>query len=89
MSSTSDEDQEELEATITMRQDGHLPLFTAAAVSMKWKDTERIFEANKIAIYNKNLVTGLSPFMLAAVGKNSDLESVYRLCREYPVALIL
>ena len=89
MSYTSDEDQEELEATITMRQDGRLALFTAAAVSMKWKGTERIYEANKIAIYNKNVITGLSPFMLAAVGMSNHLESVYHLCREYPVAIIL
>ena len=60
----------------------------AAAVSIKWKDIKRIFEANKIAIYEKDVVTDLSPFMLAAVGINSDLESVYRLCREYPVAII-
>ena len=52
-------------------------------------EVEGYVEANKIAIYEKDVVTGLSPFMLAAVGMNSDLESVYRLCREYPVAIML
>ena len=41
---------------------------------MKWKDTKRIFEANKSAIYEKDV-----PFMFAVVEMNSDLESVYRL----------
>ena len=65
-------------------QDGRLPLCAAAALSLKWKDTKRIFEANKSAIYEKDV-----PFMFAVVEMNSDLESVYRLCREYPVAMIL
>ena len=73
----------------TKRQDGRLPLCTAAALSVKWKYIQLIFEANMVAIYEKDVVTGLSPFMLAAVGMGSDLESVYRLCREYPVAIIL
>ena len=72
----------------TKGQDGRLPLSIAAALSMKWEDTKRIFDAHKIAIYEKDVVTGLSPFMLAAVGMNSNLESVYRLCREYPVAIM-
>ena len=72
----------------TMGQNVRFPIFMAAAVSIKWKDIKRIFEANKIAIYERDVVTGLSPFMLAAVGMKNDLESVYRLCREYPVAII-
>ena len=50
---------------------------------------KRIFDANKIAAYDRDVATGLSPFMLAAVGMNSELEPVYRLCREYPVTIIL
>jgi hypothetical protein len=73
----------------TKGQDGRLPLCTAATLSTKWKDIQRVFEAHKIAIYEKDVVTGLSPFMLTVMGMNSDLESVYRLCREYPVAIIL
>ena len=42
-----------------------------------------------VAIYERDVVTGLSVFMLAAVGMKSDLESVYRLCREYPVAIVV
>ena len=72
----------------TKGQDGRLPLCTAAAASLKWKYIQLIFEANMVAIYERDVVTGLSPFMLAAVGINSDLESVYRLCREYPVAIL-
>ena len=56
---------------------------------MKWIDTKKIFYANMPAIYETDAWTGLSPFMLAAVGAKSDLESVYRLCREYPVAIYL
>ena len=72
----------------TRAQDGRLPLCTAAAASLKWKYIQLIFEANMVAIYERDVVTGLSPFMLSAVGINSDLESVYRLCREYPVAIL-
>ena len=34
-------------------------------------------------------MTGLTVSALAAVGSNSDLESVYRLCLEHPPALML
>jgi len=68
-------------------QDGRLLLCTAVAASLEWIYTKRIFEANMIAIYEKDVMTGLSPFMLAAVGLNSDIESVYRLFREYPAAI--
>ena len=71
----------------TRNQDGRLLLCTAAALSLKWIDMNRIFEANMTAIYEKDVITGLSPFMLAAVGLNSDIESVYRLSQAHPVEL--
>ena len=49
-------------------------LCEALTVSLKWKDIEHIFEANRIAIYERDVETGLSPFMLAALVMNSDLE---------------
>jgi hypothetical protein len=73
----------------TRAHDGRLPLCTAAAASLRWNDIKCIFEANMVAIYERDVVTGLSVFMLAAVGMKSDLESVYRLCREYPVAIVV
>ena len=50
---------------------------------------KKIFLANMLAIYKTDTWTGFPMFMLAAVGADSDLESVYRLLREYPVALKL
>ena len=73
----------------TRAHDDRLPLCTAAAVSLKWKEIKRIFGTNMVAIYERDVVTRLSVFMLAAVGMNSDLDSVYRLCGVCPIAIIL
>ena len=70
----------------TGNHDGRLPLHSAAAASLKWADTKLIFESNMMAIYDRDIVTGLSPFMLASVGQSSDIESIYRLLRENPAA---
>ena len=70
-------------------EDDRLPLMTAAATSLKWMDMEKIYNANKIAIDEMDdAVTGLSVPLLAAVGPYSDLESVYRLLKENPHALM-
>jgi len=62
---------------------------TAAAISFEWDIMEGIFDANKRAIYEvDDVVTGFPVFLLAAMGPQSDLESVYRLCRENPPALM-
>lgn len=66
---------------------GRSPLMTAAAVSLKWKDTKCIFDAYMPDIKKPDPVTGFAIFMLAAVGRDSKLESVYRLLRELPHAL--
>jgi len=70
-------------------EDDRSPLITAAVISLKWEDTKRIFDVYRPAIYETDdAVTGLSVPLLAAVGPNSDLESVYHLCKENPPALM-
>ena len=68
---------------------GRSQLMTAAAMSMKWGCMKRIFDANRSAIYEIDAMTGLSVLMMAAVGPNSDIESVYRMCKEHPAAFNL
>lgn len=72
----------------TCNEYGRSQLMTAAAISLRWEYMERIFDAYGAAIYEIDTVTGLSVAMLAAVGPNSDIESVYRMLKEYPHALI-
>jgi len=73
----------------TKSEDGRSPLMTAAAISLDWKNMEGIFNVNKKLIYETDdSVTGLPVSLLAAVGPNSDLEAVYRLCKENPPALM-
>jgi len=64
-----------------------LPLCTAAARSLKWEDMRHIFAANMPAIYKVDWLTGLPLFMLAAVGPCSDMESIYNLLKQYPLAI--
>jgi len=67
---------------------GRLPLFIAAESSLKWNAGLRnIFVAYMPAIELTDPVTALKPFMLAAVGLDSNLEAVYGLLREYPAAI--
>jgi len=73
----------------TTSGDGRLPLFTAAARSLKWSHTSQIFNANMPVVHEKDILTGLPPFMLAAAGTASDIESVYKLLREYPPAIFI
>merc|ERR1740139_2130526 len=67
--------------------DGRLPLFTAAAISLKWSYLRQIFIANMSVVYEIDLMTGLPLFMLAATGPTSDIESVYNLLKENPAAI--
>jgi len=67
--------------------DGRLPLFTAAARSLKWSYTRQIFTANMPVVDEIDVLTGLPLFMLAALGPSSDIESVYNLLRESPPAI--
>mmetsp|Transcript_11429 Transcript_11429/g.13498 ORF Transcript_11429/g.13498 Transcript_11429/m.13498 type:complete len:387 (-) Transcript_11429:170-1330(-) len=73
----------------TRGADNRLPICTAAAGSLKWFDMRQIFAVNMPAVYEVDVVTGLPLFMLAAVGQNSSIESVYHLLRENPPAIIL
>lgn len=66
---------------------GRLPLCCSAVNSLRWADMRYIFDANMPAVYEVDPVTGLLPCMLAAVGPSSDMESVYRLLKEFPVAI--
>jgi len=68
----------------TRSLDGRLPLVTAAVRSLKWSIMRQIFAANMPIIHEIDEMTGLPPFMLAAIGKDSDLESIYNLMKEYP-----
>jgi len=67
--------------------DGRLPLFAAAARSLKWFHVRQIFNANMPLIQEIDVLTGLPVFMLAAVGPTSDMESIYNLLKEYPSAI--
>jgi len=64
-----------------------LPLFTAAARSLKWSYTKQIFTENMPAVYESDELTGLPLFMLAATGPTSDIESIYSLLKENPSAM--
>ena len=70
---------------------GRFPLSVAAEQSIGWSSgggwLRNIFLAHMPAIEVCDRVTGLEPFMLAAVWGNSDLEAVYELLRRYPAAI--
>jgi len=63
---------------------GRLPLCIAADRSLEWLDVQSIFAVNMPAIEEKDILTGLQLFMLAAVGLDSKLESIYQLLRAFP-----
>jgi len=71
----------------TVDEDGRVPVFTAAARSVKWWRMKQIFALTMPLVCEKDLVTGLPLCLLAAVGPTSDLESVYNLLKEYPFAI--
>jgi len=74
-------------ASQNSRVDGRLPLITAAIQSRKWKYVKQVFDLYMPVIEGKDGLTGLPLFMLAAIGGDSDFESVYNLLREYPAAI--
>jgi len=67
--------------------DGRLPLFTAAARSLKWSYLRLIFNANMPVVNEIDVLTGLPLFMLDATGPTSDIESIYNLLKECPAAI--
>ena len=75
-------------ATIKNTNNGRLPLFAAAEANLNLVNgLGHILHANGAAIEDVDPVTGLEAFMLAAVGSNSKLESVYTLLQDYPGAI--
>lgn len=66
-----------------------LLLFTAAAESVRWADMKYIFDNYMSAVNEVDASTGLSLYMLAAVGPNSNIESIYNLLKENPASLTL
>jgi len=72
----------------TSGADGRYPLFTGAKSSLKWAYMRQIFAAHMPVIHDIDVQSGLPVFMLAAAGPTSDIESVYNLLKEYPVAIL-
>jgi len=69
-------------------EQGRLPLYTALEQSVKWSDgLHGILEGNGGAIEEADVITGLEAFMLAAIGRNSEMETVYRLLKNHPAAI--
>ena len=64
------------------------PLLTAVKEDMPWEGiTAEIFKANPDIVQNIDQSTNLMPFMIAAVGENSSLDSVFSLLIAYPGAI--
>jgi len=67
---------------------GRLPLFTASEQGVKWSEgLGMIVNGNGGAIEDIDVITGLEAFMLAAIGNNSDMETVYKLLQDHPAAI--
>jgi len=72
-----------LSCTLDRRR--RLPLHCAADANLRWIDgTREIVEANYLALGDVDAVTGLYPFMLAAVGECSDYCTVFRMLQCHP-----
>ena len=64
------------------------PLLTAVTEDMPWEGvTAEIFKANPDIVQNIDKSTKLMPFMVAAIGENSNLDCVFSLLIAYPVAI--
>ena len=64
------------------------PLLTAVKEGLPWEGiTAEIFKANPDIVQDIDESTNLMPFMIAAVGENSSLDSVFSLLIEYPGAI--
>jgi len=63
-------------------------LFIASQQNVKWSDGLcNILNGYGAAIEDADVVTGLEAFMLAAAGKESDLETIYNLLLDHPAAI--
>ena len=64
------------------------PLLTAVKEDWPWEGiTAEIFKANPDIVQDIDQSTNLMPFMIAAVGENSSLDSVFSLLIAYPGAI--
>ena len=63
------------------------PLITAIKKNPWEGVTEDIFKANPDVVQDIDETTTLMPFMIAAVGEDSDLDSIFSLLIAYPVAI--
>ena len=67
------------------KRTGRSPLFSAAFSCLQLETgLSDIFEGNPRAIYERDPRLRLEAFMVAAIGKNSKLSSVYYLLKQYP-----
>jgi len=72
----------------TKNKQGRLLLFTASEKNIKWSDGLcNILESYGAAIEEVDAVTGLEAFMLAGIGDESDMETVYKLLQDHPAAI--
>jgi len=75
-------------ANMKHRQD-RWTLFTAIERNLTWSEGLcEILKHNGAAIEDVDTVTNLEAFMLAGVGPNSDLETVFMLLQDHPGAII-
>jgi len=68
--------------------DGRSPLHGAAEANLCWEELNPILQRDKAAILDVDPKTNMEAFMLAAVGSDSKLESVYALLENHPAAVI-
>ena len=62
----------------------HRSILQKLSTPYTWKSVEKIVTANLQAVVEKDPVVELYPFQLAAVGHESDLNSIYELLRRAP-----
>lgn len=67
---------------------GRSPLHGAAEANLCWNELNPILQRDKAAILDVDPKTNMEAFMLAAVGSDSKLESVYALLENHPAAVI-
>merc|ERR1712157_343830 len=67
---------------------GRSPLHGAAEANLCWEELNPILRRDKAAILAVDPKTNMEAFMLAAVGSDSKLESVYALLENHPGAVI-
>jgi len=69
-------------------EQGRYPLVIASEQSITWSDGLcQILKGYGGAIEEVDVLTGLEAFMLAAIGTNSDMETVYNLLLDHPAAI--